>query len=219
MRRTLFLTIGIFMITLLAACSSSPQATPEPAQAEGPMDSPVPPTPEPTMTPESKQLPDTPVTALLGTEPNTTYKVDLTTFGPLTLEEGDLPAEPGQVEARWYKADDRYVVAYVGVNYAAGDFLCPGNSILTSGGFLYVSNAPTDEGACEGFPTLTADPEVGPILCQGELLYVTAIPSTEQGMLYGTLEALTEEGDLVGLTSSVQSSTDIPEIDLEEFCG
>lgn len=90
---------------------------------------------------------------------------------------------------------------------------------MTNAGFLHVSNSPTDEGACEGFPTLTDDPEVGPVLCQGSLLYVTAIPSTEQGMLFGTLEALSEDGALIGLTSAVESSPDLPVIDLEEFCG
>jgi hypothetical protein len=38
-------------------------------------------------------------------------------------------------------------------------------------------------------------------------------------MLFGTLEALTGDGALIGLTSAVQSSPDIPEINLEELCG
>jgi hypothetical protein len=50
-------------------------------------------------------------------------------------------------------------------------------------------------------------------------LYVTAIPSDQQGMLFGTLEALTADGGLIGLTSAVESSPDISVIDLAEFCG
>lgn len=166
-----------------------------------------------------KELPNTSTSALLGVEPNTTYKVDMATFASLAFDESELPAAPGAVTAQWYTSAGRYVVAYVGLDPLETDFLCPGNSILTDAGFNFVSNAPTEEGACEGFPTLTTDPKVGPIVCQGSLLYVTAIPSDQQGMLYGTLEALTGDGALIGLTSEVQSSPDIPEINLEEFCG
>ena len=220
MHRTTLVLLSIMMVLFMTACSTEPAATPEPAQEDPELvDTPIPPTPEPTATPEPKQLPETSVTAMLGTAPDTTYKVDLPSFAPMTIEEGDLPAEPGQIEARWYVDGERYVVAYVGLDYVEGDFLCPGNSILTAAGFLHVSNAPTDEGACEGFPTLTNDPAVGPVVCQGELIYVTAIPSTEQGLLFGTLEALNADGDLVGLTSNVQSIPEMPVIDLAEFCG
>jgi hypothetical protein len=143
----------------------------------------------------------------------------MATFGSLAFEESELPAAPGAVTAQWYTSGGRYVVAYVGLDLSETGSLCPGNSILTGAGFSNVSNAPTEEGACEGFTTLTTDPEVGSIVCQGSLLYVTAIPSDQQGMLYGTLEALTGDGALIGLTSAVQSSPDIPEINLEEFCG
>jgi hypothetical protein len=221
MSKFAFWLIILAGLVAVGACSSTPAATTEPEQEATPVpsDTPVPPTPEPTLPPEPKELPDTPVSAVLGVEPNTTYKVELGTFVALPFEESDLPAAPGDVTAQWYIAGDSYVVAYAGLDYAEGDLLCPGNSILTGAGFLHVSNAPTDEGACEGFPTLTSDSEVGPVVCQGTLLYVTAIPSTEQGMLFGTLEALTADGGLIGLTSAVESSLDIPVIDLEEFCG
>lgn len=208
-------------LVAVGACSSTTAATtePEPEATPIPSDTLVPPTPEPTLPPEPKELPDSPISAVLGVEPNTTYKVERGTFAAMPFEESDLPAAPGDVTAQWYITGDRYIVAYDGLEYSEGDSLCPGNSILTGAGFLHVSNAPTDEGACEGFPTLTSDPEVGPVVCQGALLYVTAIPSTEQGMLFGTLEALSEHGALIGLTSAVESSPDIPVIDLEEFCG
>lgn len=215
----LFILAGL---VALGACSSTsapttdtiPESTPKPTETS------IPPTVEPTATSSTpKELPHTSTTALLGVEPNTTYKIDMATFESLAFEESELPAAPGAVTAQWYTSAGRYVVAYVGLGLSETGPLCPGNSILTGAGFSNVSNAPTEEGACEGFPTLTTDPEVGPIVCQGSLLYVTAIPSDQQGMLFGTLEALTGDGAIIGLTSSVQSSPDIPEINLEELCG
>lgn len=215
----LFILAGL---VALGACSSTsapttdtiPESTPKPTETS------IPPTVEPTATSSTpKELPHTSTTALLGVEPNTTYKMDMATFESLAFEESELPAAPGAVTAQWYTSAGRYVVAYVGLGLSETGPLCPGNSILTGAGFSNVSNAPTEEGACEGFPTLTTDPEVGPIVCQGSLLYVTAIPSDQQGMLFGTLEALTGDGAIIGLTSSVQSSPDIPEINLEELCG
>ena len=84
---------------------------------------------------------------------------------------------------------------------------------------MFVSNVPTEEGACEGFATLTTDPDVGLLVCGDTVLYVTAIPADQQGALFGTIEKLVDGGDaLIGLTSTAQSSPDIPEIDLDEFC-
>ena len=215
----LFILAGL---VALGACSSTsapttdtiPESTPKPTETS------IPPTVEPTATSSTpKELPHTSTSALLGVEPNTTYKIDMATFESLAFEESELPAAPGAVTAQWYTSAGRYVVAYVGLGLSETGPLCPGNSILTGAGFSNVSNAPTEGGACEGFPTLTTDPEVGPIVCQGSLLYVTAIPSDQQGMLFGTLEALTGDSAIIGLTSSVQSSPDIPEINLEELCG
>ena len=107
----------------------------------------------------------------------------------------------------------------MGLNYAEGDALCPGNSIRTSNGFEFVSNAPTDEGACEGFSTLTTDPNVGPQVCLDTVIYRTAIPSNLTGTLYGTLEALADEGaSLIGLTSQAETAGNAPEIDLAAIC-
>jgi hypothetical protein len=144
----------------------------------------------------------------------------MTSFQPLPFEEADLPVPPGSVEAHWYRSEGRYVVAYVGLDLSATGPMCPGNSIQTDQGFQFVSNAPTADGACQGFGTLTDDPEVGPIDCQGTVLYVTAIPSDLQGTLYGTLEQLADEGSaLIGLTSTAATSPDIPELDLGAICG
>lgn len=208
------------------ATSLPPSVTPippTPTATTRPTDTPIPPTPEPTVTPTTaaaaKELPTTPSTAVLGADPQMTYKVDMATSQQLDFDESELPVPPGTVEAHWYTSGGRYVVAYVGLDLSATGPLCPGNSILTDQGFEFVSNAPTEEGACEGFTTLTADPEVGPSVCQGTVLYVTAIPSDEQGTLFGTIEMLADDGAaLIGLTSTAESSPDIPEIDLDEFC-
>jgi hypothetical protein len=138
----------------------------------------------------------------------------------LDYEESELPVPLGVIEAHWYTWDERYVVAYVGLDLEATGPLCPGNSIRTSQGFEFVSNAPTHEGACEGLTTLTTDPEVGPRVCQGTVLYVTAIPSGTEGLLFGTLNKLVDDGAAVtGLTSVAQTSPEIAEIDLEAVCG
>lgn len=211
----------IITLILVSACSTGgAPATDASEPPPEPTATPVPPTPEPTETPvQELQLPDTPSSAVLGVEANTTYKVDMATSTSLPFEESELPAAPGSVTAQWYISDGRYVVAYVGLDLSDGTAMCPGNSILTDAGFMHVSNAPTTEGACEGFPTLSDDPEVGPMLCGGTLLYVTAIPSDLQGMLFGTLEMLAGENIIVGITSAVQSSPDIPMIDLAALCG
>jgi hypothetical protein len=124
------------------------------------------------------------------------------------------------VEAQWFVWGDRYVVAYFGLDLAVTGPLCPGNSIRTSQGFEFVTNAPTEAGACDGVPTATDDASVGPRLCQGIVLYVTAIPSDRQGLLFGTLNKLVDDGAAIsGLTSVAETSPDIATIDLDTFCA
>lgn len=172
-----------------------------------------------TTQPGAPSLPDSPVVTALGADPAETYKVDLAAFAPLDFTEDELPVPPGAAEVRWYVHQDRYVAAFSGFDPSAAGPLCPGASILTSNGWEFVSNAPTEEGACEGFPTLTDDPLVEAKVCQGTLFYVTLVPSELQGTLFGTLEALAEPGILVGLTSTAESADGAPEIDLGAFCA
>ena len=229
MRKLPVYSLLLLGAVFIAACGSStpaPTNTPPPQQEE-PTNTAIPPSPVPSATapeptpnnPEAMDLPDTVVSAALGVEPDTTYKVSLEDFQRVAFEESELPAAPGSITAQWYTSGDRYVVAYVGLDVSGRVALCPGNSILTNAGFEHVSNAPTTEGACAGFPTLTSDPAVGPVVCQEILFYRTAIPSDLQGALFGTLEALSEDGAIVGLTSAVQSTGDMPELNLEEFCN
>jgi len=224
MKKSKFFLVLLTFILLLTACSGSSETDTEIVEeivaTEAPAPTEVPPTatPEPTPTEEPVMLPVSMVSAVLGEGDFNTYKISLPGMAPLEFEDSDLPALPGSVTAHWFTSGGFYVVAYYGLDLAASGPLCPGNSILSGGGWLHITNAPTEEGACEGFPTLTDDPDVGPIICHGELFYRTAIPSDLQGTLYGTLEMLDAEGNLAGMTSQAESTTDMLEIDLAATC-
>ena len=213
----LVLLVGVF---ILAACNGAAEPTEEKVP-EPPPDATAtlpPPTPEPTPTEEPVMLPVSMVSAPVGEGEFNQYRIELPGMMPLEFEESDLPALPGTVTANWFTSGGFYVVAYYGLDLEASGPLCPGNSILSGGNFQYISNAPTGEGACEGFPTLTDDPEVGPIACHGTLFYRTAIPSDLQGTLFGTIEMLDADGALVGITSQAESTAEMLEIDLVEIC-
>jgi hypothetical protein len=224
MKRSKLLLVFLAFILILSACSGSSETDAEIVEEivaeEAPAPTAVPPTatPEPPPTEEPVMLPVSMVTAPVGEGDFNSYKVSLPGLAPLEFEESDLPAPPGSVTANWFTSGGFYVVAYYGLDLETSAPLCPGNSILAGGGWLHVSNAPTEEGACEGFPTLTDDPDVGPIDCHGELFYRTAIPSDLQGTLFGTIEMLDAEGNLVGITSQAESTTEMLEIDLAATC-
>jgi hypothetical protein len=243
MRRALLRTTAAILAALAlmsAACTgATPTAAPAPTEPPPTQPPPTtaapptqpPPTEAPTDTPEPEptavpteapapELPETPVRAVLGADPRQGSKFIIATGQFVEFEASELPVAPGTVEAHWYIAGDRYLVAYVGVDLEATGPLCPGNSIRTPQAFEHVSNAPTAEGACEGFTTLTDDPEVGPRVCHGILLYVTAIPSDAQGVLFGTINKLTEDGSaIMGLTSTAPTAAGMPEVEVEGFCG
>ncbi len=222
MNRTKFYLILVSAIIILAACTGNAETNVEivnTVMAEEPEDTDVPPTPEPTATEQMVMLPVSMVSAPVGDVDYNQYKVSFPSFAPLEFDVSELPAPPGTVTANWFTSGGFYVVAYYGVDLETAGALCPGNSIFTdASGWIHISNAPTEEGACEGFPTLTDDPAVGPVDCHGELFYRTAIPSDLQGTLYGTIEMLDPDGNLVGITSQVNSSTDMLEIDLAAMC-
>jgi hypothetical protein len=221
MKRFIIWPITLIGIIMMVACSQTSTPTPESEPTATPEPTAIPePTAAPTDEPTAKELPVTPLSAFLGADPEMSYKVTIGTFENLEFDESELPAPPSSVEAHWYKSGGRYVVAYIGLDLSVAGPLCPGNSIRTDTGFEFVSNAPTEEGACEGFTTVTSDPDVGPRACKGILFYVTAIPSDKQGTLYGTLEKLVDDGAaFTGLTSKVEITPDIPEINLDDFCA
>lgn len=138
---------------------------------------------------------------------------------PVQVGLDELPFEPGSVEAHWYQADGSYVVLYRGLDAGAIAPLCPGNSIQTAAGFQNVSNSPNAAGGCAD--TVPAPPAgVGVQACGEHLVYVTAIPVTAAGNLYGTVEAFDASGALLGMTSvAVANAAGTPTIDLGSFCG
>jgi len=222
MKRSKYLLIFLALALILTACSGSNETDKKIVNeivADEATELPATKAPEPTATEEMVMMPVSMVSAPVGEGDFNSYKVSLPGLAPLEFEESELPAAPGTVTANWFTSGGFYVVAYYGLDLAATGPLCPGNSILAGGGWLHVSNAPTEEGACEGFPTLTDDPDVGPIICHGELFYRTAIPSDLQGTLFGTLEMLDADGNLVGITSQAESTTEMLEIDLEATCN
>lgn len=191
--------------TAAATGTSSPAATAEPT------DTPTS-TPEPTAAAAS--FPSTPLVADL----TQTYKV--LAGAPVPFSEDELPVAIGSVQAQWYQSGGRYVLVYAGWSLEETGPLCPGNSIQTAAGFQDVSNAPTGEGACEGAPTLSADPTVGVRECGDLVVYVTAIPSDVGGNLYGTIERFEADGAITGLTSvAAATSGAAPEVDLDAICG
>ena len=225
MKRSKLFLVLLAGVLILGACSGSTEkdieiieeVVAQPTKTAVPPTV-VPPTPEPTATEEPVMLPVSMVSAPLGEEEFNQYKMKLPNFMPMDFEESELPALPGTVFANWFTSGGFYVVGYFGLDLENSGPLCPGNSIMTGGTWLHISNAPTEEGACEGFPTLTEDPDVGPVDCHGTLFYRTAIPSDLQGTLYGTIEKLDEEGNLVGITSQAESTTEMLEIDLAAIC-
>jgi len=105
----------------------------------------------------------------------------------------------GGGEAHWYQWDGLYVVLYRGYDATDLSPLCPGNSIETSTGFANISNAPypaDQAAACTGAPNITDNAAS----CGSLLYYVTEIPTTNIGNLWGTLELSTSEG-FVGQTT------------------
>lgn len=115
----------------------------------------------------------------------------------------------GDVFLYWYRDGDagNYLALYAGpgIAGAAGQALCPGNSIAAPD-FLHISNTPVEDGSCEGFTTATAEVQV----CSGHIwIYRTAIPGDLEGTLYGSLEWNAADGTVKGLTSQFPTDSDI----------
>lgn len=128
--------------------------------------------------------------------------------GPASADQ--LPFAVNTVTAHWYQSDGFYVVVYGAL--APEQALCPGNSIQTASGFEYVSNAPLGGADCSFAPTV-AEPPNGVVTCNRVVSYVTLIPAGTEGVLFGTIESMTD-GLGVGLTSQVVADpANMPEVD------
>ena len=151
-------------------------------------------------------IPASPASAVL----NQSY-----TFQGGTPEPELLPAEPGTVEARPHRVGVVYAVAYVGLDPQAT--ACPGNSILTSAGFDFASNAELEGAECSSFPTLIeSNDEQGLRICNDTVVYLSLIPSDLAGQLFSSIEVPVADIGGVGLTGSVAVTdpTTVPELDL-----
>ena len=126
----------------------------------------------------------------------------------------DLPFALGSIEGHWYTSGDRYVVVYVGLDLDETGPLCPGNSILTTDGYGFVSNSPTPGGTCEGTGAPIIGPPVGSQVCGGVVSYVTEIPAGTLGTLFSSVEIYPEGGINYGATGTVEADpASMPEID------
>ncbi len=123
----------------------------------------------------------------------------------------------GDVTAEWYRAEGFYVVVYDGLDLAETGPLCPGSSVQLPdrGGFFdFTTNAATPDADCSAFLTLTHDPEVRALVCNGALAFRTAIPAGSEGSLYASLEK-SDNGGIIGVTSKATTDMgEIPPIDL-----
>src|SRR5215203_5227216 len=106
--------------------------------------------------------------------------------------EGAEPiVEPETAAALWYDGGETWIAVFVGLDVDALGPLCPGTSIETApGSFEFVSNTPTEDGACEGFD----NPEASVRNCGGALVYESLIPIDTEGTLYGSIERAADGG-------------------------
>lgn len=162
---------------------------------------------------DAGDLPDTPLRAVL----ESTY--------PATFDEESFGVAPGSITAAWYAVGDRWAVHYDGLTPEEASGKCPGNSIESGGGFSHISNSPYGALACAGYEDLPN--YAGRLLPPGSLfrcgestiVYVTEIPLTAEGNLYGSLEQVRDDGTVQGMTSMVAADPDqAPEIELSD-CG
>jgi len=119
----------------------------------------------------------------------------------------------GDVFLYWYRdiVGGNYLALYAGpgIAGAAGQALCPGNSIAVPD-FIHISNTPVEDGACDGFPTDVASVQV----CSGDVwIYQTAIPGDLEGTLFGSLEWTAGDGTIKGLTSQFPTDPDLPQFE------
>lgn len=211
----LLLLAGAFCLVLVAACGDDDDTTPTPSASptsDAGSTSPTSDATSPAQTAEPTG-PAAPSDLLL---PVTTLKATLSERYHTGQAESPSVDQPvaAKIDALWYQSLGRYVVYYAGLSLETAGPLCPGNSIKTESGFEYVSNAPTEEGACTGAPNLAKDP-AGVKVCDGKVLYLTEIPVDAEGTLYGSIEVYREDGSIVGETSQTPAdAAAAPEIEL-----
>lgn len=189
--------------TTAATTTPTTPATVPPTTESAPTTAP-PTTAAPTTLPSAPDLPDTPLQGVL----ETAY-----TFSGAPLDPSLLPAQPGEVTAKWYVAGDVYAVVYEGLDPSVA--ACPGNSAQTTAGFDFVSNAPLGDTDCSSFPTIIESTDTqGVQVCGDRVSYLTLIPRDYSAVLYSSIE-LPVADDGVGVTgfTLVDDPAILPEID------
>jgi hypothetical protein len=140
--------------------------------------------------------------------------VDLPPYGD------DEVFEPGEVEVQWYQWNSLFVVLFRGVRPEAN--LCLGNSILSGNSFDFHSNSKLgDEEPCQGPAGDDLAGEAFGVRACGELVYyLTEIPTSESGALFGSADlwavpdAISGATDVSGVTGVVDTELgDPPEFD------
>lgn len=131
-----------------------------------------------------------------------------------------LGFDPASVTVHWFRGSATYVAVYQGLDAGASMYLCPGNSILQAGGWVHVSNAPAPGSDCAaaagfGITVIESVPGASGVqACNGVLSYITAIPSDQDGELFGSVEVYPPDGVFFGASGSVPVvAADVPEID------
>jgi len=190
---------------VVAACSSDSTDTTEPASA--------PDTPTTTQAAVTTTAP--PVTTTAAAETTTTAAPVGNSVAATSVvgvlqpynAAGAALFPGGSVEAHWYQWDGLYVVLYRGWDAANGSPMCPGNSISPSANnWTNVSNSPhlgLAEEICIQAPKIAEAPS-GAFACGSLLYYLTEIPTTADGALFGTLELL--DGAVAGHTSQAAAN-------------
>jgi hypothetical protein len=177
-----------------------------------------------TSTPARTSTTSTATTAEPGELPGSPLRAALdSTYPTGAFDEEQFGVAPGSVTAAWYSSDDRWAVHYDGLTPDDAVGKCPGNSIQVDGGFEHVSNSPYGALACAGYENLetyegTILPPGSLFLCnETAIVYVTEIPLSTEGTLWGSLEQVLDDGTVQGMTSMVvANAADAPEIDVSE---
>ncbi len=183
-----------------------PTNTPEPEPEPEPTATPEP-EPEPTNTPEPEPEP-TPTP-----EPVMSEIIESFLGAPM-FPYGSEDITVGEALVDWYNGSNGFRVAlYYGTAMTDLTRLCPGNSLNDGSTWILISNTAADSGACDGFPTDTSSLR---FCTSGVVLYETLIANDAEGTFFGSLEWNSADGNgIQGLTSSVPSRPDLPEIDLD----
>ncbi len=218
MRRTMILVVALALVW--AACgdddATDTQAPASSTSTAAPATTQPPPTtttttaaPTTTTTEPPAALPESSIVSLV----DGGYKFG-TVQGPATSD--DLPFDLGSIEVHWFRAGDRMVAVYIGLDLDATGPLCPGNSIFTGPGWEHITNAPSPGADCTGAPTIIDSvPGVSGVqTCNGLVSYITDIPSDLDGDLFGSVEIYDPAGAHTGASGFVVTvAADVPEID------